>query len=215
MTTQDVWGDLHKHYRSQDWIDKPSLFAAQVVDSFPAKSNILELGTGLGQDCHFFAEYGFTVTATDLEQSILDIDRNKQSSDVRDRITFKQIDLRERFPFEDQSFDVVYAHLALHYFGQAATKQIFAEIERVLKPQGWLAFLVNSTSDPEYKTGTELEPDFFQIDNVSKRYFSVETVAGLTQNFEPEILDNLGETYKDSTKGVHHLIRFLGKKKFS
>jgi SAM-dependent methyltransferase len=215
MASQDVWADLHKHYRMQDWIDKPSLFAAQVIDYFPAKSDILELGAGLGQDSHFFAAYGLNVIATDLEQTLLDIDNRKESADVHDRVQFMQMDMSKPFPCEDNSFDVVYAHLSLHYFDKATTKHIFAEIERVLKPQGWLAFLVNSTSDPEYNTGTLIEPDFFQIDRTAKRYFSVESVAEFVQRFDARILDDKGETYKDSMKGVHHLIRFLGQKKLN
>jgi SAM-dependent methyltransferase len=213
MTSSDVWTDLHKHYRSQDWIDKPSLFAAQVVDFFPPSGQLLELGAGLGQDSHFFAEYGFQVIATDLEPTLIDINKRKQLADVRDRLQFEQMDLRQVFPIADGVFDIVYAHLSLHYFDRKTTEQIFAEISRVLKPQGWLAFLVNSTSDPEYGTGTQIEPDFFQIDGITKRYFNEKTAAAFTQNFDAKYLDSKGETYKDSVKGVHHLIRFVGQKK--
>ncbi|HSD56387.1 MAG TPA: class I SAM-dependent methyltransferase [Candidatus Saccharimonadales bacterium] len=212
MKPKDVWSDLHKHYKTQDWIDKPSLFATQIVEKLP-KGRILELGCGLGQDSQFFAKYGHEIVATDIEQTLLDIDERKEPPDVRERVEFKQMDLREKFPFEDESFDVVYAHLSLHYFHRTATQDIFKEIERVLKPHGVLAFLVNSTSDPEYNTGTLIEPDYFYIDNAMKRYFSVETVEEFTKNFEPEILDAEGETYKDAKKGVHNLIRFVGKKK--
>jgi SAM-dependent methyltransferase len=213
MTTQDVWSDLHKHYKTQDWIDKPSLFATQAIDSFPAKGKILELGCGLGQDSQFFAKYGYEVVATDIEQTLLDIDQRKEPPDVRERVELKQMDLRKKFPFEDESFDIVYAHLSLHYFHKSATREIFQEIERVLKSHGVLALLVNSTSDPEYNTGTQIEQDYFFIDNAMKRYFSVESIEEYIQNFNAEILDNQGETYKDAKKGVHHLIRFVGKKK--
>lgn len=213
MTSQDVWADLHKRYRTQDWIDKPSLFAAQVVDYFPPQADILELGAGLGQDSHFFAEYNFKVIATDLEKTLIEIDERKQSPDVKERVQFLQMDMRQPFPCEDKSFDVVYAHLSLHYFDKATTRKIFDEIHRVLKPQGWLAFLVNSTDDPQYNTGKSIEPDYFFVDDKPKRFFSVESVRELVGDYEIKILDNLGETYKDSAKGVHHLIRFLGQKK--
>lgn len=213
MTSQDVWSDLHKHYQTQDWIDKPSLFATEIIEMLPQQGKILELGCGLGQDSQFFAKYGHEVTATDIEQTLLDIDERKEPPDVRARVSFKQMDLREKFPFQDETFDIVYAHLSLHYFHKTATQDIFSEIERVLKPHGMLAFLVNSTSDPEYKTGTEIEPDYFYIDNAMKRYFTVDSAAEFAKNFDPKILDNKGETYKDAKKGVHHLIRFVGKKK--
>lgn len=213
MTSQDVWSDLHKHYKTQDWIDKPSLFATQIIETFPSKGKVLELGCGLGQDSQFFAKYGHEVVATDIEQTLLDIDERKEPPDVRERVTFMHMDIREKFPFEDESFDVVYAHLSLHYFHHTATQAIIGEIERVLKPHGVLAFLVNSTKDPEYQTGTEVEAHYFYIDSNLKRFFTTESAAEYTKNFEPIILDDQGETYKDAKKGVHNLIRFVGKKK--
>jgi len=212
--TRPVWSDLHKSYQGQDWIDKPSLFAAQAIEFFPSHGKVLELGAGLAQDSHFFAEAGYEVVATDIEQTAIDVDRRKMTADVRERVELKQMDMRDHFPFEDNSFDVVYAHLSLHYFHKHATQDIFSEIARVLKPGGVLAFLVNSKSDPEYNTGTLLEPDFFLIRQVTKRFFSVDTVQEYIEDkFETKLLDDKGETYMDSVKGVHHLIRFIGKRK--
>ncbi len=124
----------------------------------------------------------------------------------------QQVDLKEKLPFEDNSFDIVYAHLSLHYFDQETTFGIINEIERILKPGGLFAFLTNSISDPEYNTGNLLERDFFQIGKVTKRYFSVVSARQLTRGFQVNLLDNLGQTYKDQAKGVYHLIRFIGHK---
>jgi len=35
----------------------------------------------------------------------------------------------------------------------------------------------------------------------------------IDDDFEIILLDNYGETYKDSAKGIHNLIRFVGRKK--
>ncbi|MEK7152399.1 MAG: class I SAM-dependent methyltransferase [Patescibacteria group bacterium] len=210
---QGIWSDLHKSYGNQDWIDKPSLFAEDASNFFPHHGELLELGAGLGQDSRFFAEAGYNVIATDIEPTILKLDQKNIADDFRERIQFQQMDLRQPFPIEDKSFDIVYAHLSLHYFDTETTKRVFAEIERVLKPGGILAFLVNSTDDPEYGTGTLLEPDFYQIEKATKRYFSIDTVNELVEKFDIKLLDNHGETYKDRKKGVHNLIRFIGKKR--
>ena len=63
----NVWKDLHKNYAQQDWIDKPSIFAEQVLPYFPKDGKILELGAGQAQDSCYFAEQGFSVTATAFE----------------------------------------------------------------------------------------------------------------------------------------------------
>jgi SAM-dependent methyltransferase len=208
-----TWGDIHAgKYAASDWIDKPSLFAQTAVAYFPEKGKILELGAGQGQDSRFFAEQGFGVVSTDLEQSALDLSKTKLPAELASKIELQKVDLREELPFASESFDVVYAHLSLHYFDAETTRRLFSDIQRILKTGGVFAFFTNSTSDPEYGSGTQLEPDYFQIDKLAKRYFSVESTRRYTQYFDVSLLDNHGETYKDSAKGVHNLIRFIGTK---
>lgn len=207
----DVWQDIHQNYKQQDWIDKPSIFAEQAIQYFPKTGTLLELGAGQAQDGCFFAKQGYTVTSTDLEDSALELAKQK-ASDKGVELDVQKVDLREELPFESGSFDVVYSHLALHYFDRETTKRLFGEIQRVLKPGGVFAFFVNSVNDPEYKTGEELEPDYFQIDKTAKRYFSETTAREFAQWFDVNLLDELGETYKDAAKGVHNLVRFVGTK---
>ncbi|HEY1064438.1 MAG TPA: class I SAM-dependent methyltransferase [Candidatus Saccharimonadales bacterium] len=201
--TDEYWAKLHDLYSDKDWISKPSLFAETVKDYLPSSGTLLDLGAGLGQDSAYFSELGYDVTATDL-----DIAHLEQLSGGK--FTVEKVDLREPLPYDDESFDVVYAHLSLHYFTQATTEQIFAEIYRILTPDGVLAFFTNSTSDPEYNTGSQIESNYFEIDGTPKRYLDVEAATDFAKAFTPLLVDNDGETYKDSAKGIHNLIRFIG-----
>jgi SAM-dependent methyltransferase len=201
------WIHKHSDYSKQDWITKPSIFAEQIIEYLPSKGHVLELGAGHGQDGIYFAEQGFTVLSTDLEPASL-----KKNSEGISGFSAAQLDLNQPFPFKNESFDAVYAHLALHYFDEQTTKRIFDDIYRVLKPNGILAFLVNSTSDPEYGTGNKLQDGFFETDGTKKRFFTVEDANKFASHFTPLLTDNSGETYKDIAKGVHNLIRFVGKK---
>jgi SAM-dependent methyltransferase len=207
-----VWTNLHGRYQQQDWADKPSLFAETAVEYFPATGKVLELGAGLGQDSRFFAGRGYDVVCSDLEQATLEQTRAKLPSSLSRKIMFQKADLRDELPFEDASFDVVYAHLSLHYFDYETTVRLFGEIQRILKPGGVLAFFTNSVHDPEYDTGTKLEDDFFQIGDFAKRYFSVDSARAFTRYFDINLLDDHGETYKDRAIGVHSLVRFIGTK---
>lgn len=173
---------------------------------------ILELGAGQGQDSRFFARNGYEVVSTDNESSALELCKSKLTEDIVSRITFEKLDTSQPLPYDSLSFDVVYAHLSLHYFDYETTWSIVKEIGRVLKPGGILAFLVNSTNDPEYATGQKLEEDYYQISDNRKRYFNVDSAREFVKYFDINLLDNLGETYKDSDKGIHNLIRFIGKK---
>jgi SAM-dependent methyltransferase len=205
-----IWSDLHKDYKTRDWSNKPSIFAETAITYFPKGAKILDLGAGIGQDSRYFAEQGNNVVSTDLEEASLKENLADVSDEIKQRISIQKIDLREELPFGNETFDVVYAHLSLHYFDYETTVRLQGEVQRVLKPGGVFAFFVNSVHDPEYNTGKMIEADYFQINKTAKRYFSVDTARALTRYFDTNLLDDKGETYKDSAKGVHNLIRFIG-----
>jgi SAM-dependent methyltransferase len=209
----NTWSDIHQStYKESDWIDKPSLFALDAVKYFPSNGTVLELGAGQGQDSRYFAEQGYAVISTDSAGSALELSKQKLPAKLKDKVTFQHVDLFEELPFDNEKFDVVYAHLSLHYFDHEHTTRIFAEIKRILKPGGVFAFFANSINDPEYKTGKQLGDDFFQIGDMTKRYFSITSARNYGQWFDINLLDDLGETYKDTAKGIHNLIRFIGSK---
>ncbi|HEY0908218.1 MAG TPA: class I SAM-dependent methyltransferase [Candidatus Paceibacterota bacterium] len=208
-----AWQSIHAHYSKQDWVNKPSIFAEEAIQHFPKGARILEIGGGLGQDSIFFAQKGFDVTLTDRSVDALVAAKEKIANEAKDfKIKTAVLDASTAFPFKDGEFDVVYAHLSLHYFDTETTHKIFSEIARVLKPKGVLAALFNSVDDPEYGTGEKIEESYFLIQGVRKRFFSVDALTPFTKAFKPAIIDNKGETYKDRAKGISGLIRFIGNK---
>lgn len=207
------WTTLHSRYSKQDWINKPNIFAQEVIKYFPKHSKILELCAGQGQDSRFFAQNGFTVVSTDISDIALEASKAKIEEEYKSRLTIQKLDIQEKFPFADASFDVVYAHLGIHYFNSKTTQKIFAEIHRILKPNRIIAILTNSINDPQYDTGEKLEEDFYFIEDKKKRFFSIESMKSFVKDFQIILLDDKGETYKDSEKGVHNLIRFVGSRR--
>ncbi|HSW81752.1 MAG TPA: class I SAM-dependent methyltransferase [Candidatus Saccharimonas sp.] len=208
-----AWQNLHDRYKGQDWIDKPSLFAETAIKYFPTVGTVLDLGAGLGQDTRYFAEHGYKVVSTDLEETALEQSQSKLTDQLKQKVTLQKVDLREELPFNNATFDVVYVHLSLHYFDYETKVRLIDEIQRVLKPGGTFAFFANSVHDPQYNTGHKIEDDYFQIGDKAKRYFSVNTARAFTKHFDVSLLDDHGETYKDSAIGVHKLIRFIGTKR--
>lgn len=208
------WDKKQEKNAAKDWIDKPSVFAQWAVQFFPKKAKILELGAGHGQDSRFFASKGFTVVSTDFSKAALQYNKNKLPDPLKKNLAVQTLDLINPFPFDDQSFDAVYAHLSIHYFDNQTTDQVFSELHRVLKPAGIVALLVNSTKDLEYGMGQELEDDLFELEpGDTKRFFSVKTMKDRTKQFKTIVLDEQGTTYKDTAKGVFNLIRYVGQKK--
>lgn len=206
---KDYWKKTHEIYSKKDWINNTTIFAQFAVGYFPKQGKLLDLGAGQGQDSRYFAELGYDVTSTDISDSALKLSKeNAEGLDIK----FMEVDITNKLPFEDNSFDIVYSHMALHYFTDKKTREVFQEIFRVLKPQGILASLFNTiedaeTTDPGYAS---IEKDYYKSpEGLLKRYFSVDYLRDVTgELFTPVILDNKGETYKDMIKS---LIRFIGK----
>lgn len=206
---KDFWRKAHEIYSKKDWINNTTIFAQFAVGYFPKQGKLLDLGAGQGQDSRYFAKLGYDVTSTDISDSALKLSKEKTNGlDIK----FMEVDIANELPFGDNSFDIVYSHLALHYFTDEKTREVFQEIFRVLKPQGILASLFNTiedaeTTDPNY---TPIEKDYYKSpEGLLKRYFSVDYLKDATGGlFTPVILDNKGETYKDEIKT---LIRFIGK----
>ena len=200
MDQRKYWDNTHLIYSGKDWITKPTIFASQVVDYFPKSGTILELGAGQGQDSQYFVSLGYQVLATDFSDFAL--------SKIK-KINTQVVDLAQPLPFVPNSFDIVYSHLALHYFNAGRTQQLFDEIFTVLKSKGIFATLTNTIDDQEVKQGTRIEDDFYQIGDIKKHFFSVDSMRKLTAKFKTVLLDNHGETHKDKIKS---LIRFVGQK---
>lgn len=208
----NVWDAQHEQYAQKDWINKPSIFAEWVMQYFPPHGTLLDLGGGQGQDAQYFLEKGYSVSLVDFAENALSKAKERMLLSYSEKLSIKHHDMIEPLPFQKEKFDIVYSHLALHYFTKEKTHEIFREIHRVLKLGGIVALLVNSVADPECKTGEKIEEDFFKINNIAKRYFSIESIQSFLFQFQTLIADANGETYKDREIGVHNLIRFVGKK---
>lgn len=211
MKKSNEWDKLHKHYSKQDWIYKTNIFAEEAIEYFPKDGYLLCLGDGQGQDGRYFASKGYRVISTDISENALEINKQKVSEGNIQNITVEKLDLRDKFPYKNATFDVVYTHLSLHYFTEIVTAQIFSEIRRVLKRGGVLAVIVNSVSDPEFNTGKKVEQELFEIEGMTKRFFSKYSMDFFARDFQVILLDDKGRTYKDEAKGVHNLVRFIGR----
>jgi ubiquinone/menaquinone biosynthesis C-methylase UbiE len=168
------------HAHAEQWLHKHSTkqtaFAEEVNKLVPANSTILELGCGEGNDSIYFAENGHLVTATDFSDVVI---RQNEERGISYNLNYEVLDIRNRFNFEDASFDVVYARLSLHYFPDHTTRTIFKEIARVLKPGGSLHFMCKGTKDPIYGKGDKIEDDMYELNGRVRHFFSEEYAKGL------------------------------------
>ncbi len=159
------------------------------------KTKILELGSGQGRDTIFFAQNGFKVHALDYSEIGLSAIRKKaEEGGFSDHIITKQHDVRDKLPFDDESFDGCYSHML---FCMALTtvelEFLCAEVRRVLKPGGLNVYTVRHTGDAHYGTGIHRGEDMYEVGGFIVHFFSREKVDHLAKGFQILNVDEFEE----------------------
>lgn len=192
------WEELHKKGSVDHELNIATEFAKEVNDYINPNSSILELGCGVGNDSFYFSQQGHKALGTDFSEVAIDQDKKRYNNG---NLTFKVMDISLPIPFIDNEFDVVYARLSLHYFSNEATKAIFKELHRILKPNGYLCFICKSTHDPLYGAGTEIEKDMYEKNGHVRHFFNEEYVKlCLGNNFSiHKIQEDKGELYGNTS----------------
>ena len=122
----------------------PNPFAVKLIQLYNSreKPKLLELGCGDGRDLQLFIENGFDVSAIDIATK--SIEKLKNRFGKKANILCKNI---KNLEFENNSFDIIYAHLTLHYFTNEETDNIFNKIYNLLKINGIFFVKCKSNKD--------------------------------------------------------------------
>ncbi len=171
------WDNIHIKYEStyDGWLDK-------YLKYFNKEDFIVELGCGRAYCSKYLLEKGYSnIVACDFSEEALKI-VNKECKNLKTKL----FDISKRFPFEDNSINVLVADLCLHYFNYETTKYIFDEIYRVLKKGGYLVARVNSVNDKNHllENANELEKHFYYDGKIYKRFFDKDDFEELFKKFE-------------------------------
>jgi ubiquinone/menaquinone biosynthesis C-methylase UbiE len=183
--------DQKKLWQSK-WSDKtlqlpPNNFASGAYKMIESKhKTLLDLGCGTGRDSLYFAHKGLKVTAADWSQSGLDqlkklVEKRKIAN--LDNLDVIQQDI-SKLTFKPNSFDVIYAHLSLHYFDDKTTKEIFNKLYSILKRDGLLFVKCKSTDDMLYGQGHKLEENMYERQNHVRHFFDKDYMTALLAKFQ-------------------------------
>ncbi|MBV8366253.1 MAG: methyltransferase domain-containing protein, partial [Candidatus Eremiobacteraeota bacterium] len=135
-------GSIPEHY---DRYLVPLVFEPQAADLAArvppvAQMSVLELACGTGVLTAKLAgalPADARITATDLNEAMIDIARAKLGAD--ERISWQSVDATT-LPFADRSFDAVVCQFGVMFF--ADRRKALREALRVLRPGGWIIFNV-------------------------------------------------------------------------
>jgi SAM-dependent methyltransferase len=95
---------------------------------------VLDLGSGLGRHAVCFAEHGLKVSAMDISEYGV---RHLQSWAAKENLNIHAcVGDMLSLPYEDKSFDCVFAYHVISHSDTPGVKRIIKEIERVLRPHG-------------------------------------------------------------------------------
>ena len=174
----------------------PARRAAEIFGTSGAKK-ILELGSGQGRDTLFFARRGFQTYALDYsEEGLHAIQKKADTLGLSPSLTTICHDVRQRLPFEDNSFDGCYSHM-LYCMALTTPELEFLsqEVHRVLKPGGLNIYTVRHTADPHYRMGIDRGDDMWEIQGgFIVHFFSKEKVEHLAKGYDIVGVEEFEET---------------------
>jgi SAM-dependent methyltransferase len=171
---------------------------------------ILELGCGTGNDAARLAGEGYLVTAIDLSGEAIGQAKAKFGSTAR----FMVADMTQRLPFPDEGFDAAMSNVAMHMFPDGVTRALFAEVGRLVRPEGLFVFHVNALEDRPLRArclpARELEPAYVAEESgQTMHFFSEAYLRELLEGWQEVQLvpvpiphRTTGELYKQVWRGI-------------
>jgi len=151
----------------------------EILENIHGKA--LDLGCGVGQYTKYLLDKGMDVVSGDISTEAL--------STLKEKIPEAKtivLDMSKPLEFEDESFDLVFANLSIHFFNKETTINLIKEIKRILKKDGYFIGSVNSSKAYEFIKDhvVELEKDFYQSKERQVRLFTKEQFDEFFSDFK-------------------------------
>ena len=193
FNSQEHWNKSHLNHPKDR---QPSNFAKDKEKLFRRHSIICDLGGGDGTDSLYFVGKGHNAYLLDIANLALKRAEEKaRAKGFEKSLVTTPIDLgKDKIPYENNFFDVVYSRLSLHYFYQERMVEIFKDIYRVLKVGGIVYIVIKSPEDKKEMEWLEshdekLEDGIYSENGLIKTRFTKEQYRSMLQeadikNFE-------------------------------
>lgn len=113
------------------------------LEGFPTSGSALDVATGGGHTALWLARRGFTVTAGDLSERMLENTVQLAKEEGFEVRTIQHS--AEALPLPDRSVTVVTCRVAAHHF--SSPEAFVSEVARVLMPGGWFILIDGTVPD--------------------------------------------------------------------
>lgn len=160
----------------------------------------------------YFSELGKKVTATTLDKRGMEYTQNLLER--TENLKFRIEDVTQNMPEKDETYDILYSRLCLHYISDQELEKALKECYRVLKIGGNFVIVVKSLNDwtaktegayYESETGYTYTPSIKRYSKVSRRLHSIQSITNSLNlaGFEIQYVNELMETiYEDYERNV-------------
>lgn len=149
--------------------DMGNRFFYQMIDSSLKDKNVLDIGSGNGNDCNYYQKAGAKVFGIEPSKDFLAVARKKYPE-----CTFIE-GVGEDLPFEDKKFDVVFSNYAIQT--SFDVPKIMREAGRVLKTDGLFIFLTKHPLRQWLEQNVSAKNYFKQSETISRIFDSKITLS--------------------------------------
>lgn len=133
-----------------------------IKDNFKIGSNILEISCGNADDSLYLKELGYNIKCTELDHNYVENAKNLGLDCIKH-------DTMDKFPYDNDEFDLIYSRLGLHYFSESQLDSIFSELSRI----GKSILTTVKVEEDSFKTGKViLSPQ--KWNEIINKYFNIE-----------------------------------------
>ena len=174
-SSADMWNDfINKINTGIIPKDPPEKDIDKLMELNPS-GKVLDISIGDGVNSEYFIENGYDVYGTDISDVAI-----KTISKKYPEQNWIVHDTEHNFPYQDDTFDIVFAKLSLHYFSKEKIYEIMNDIHRILKTDGVFYFMVKISNSGNI--------------NTNKKSYSKEEWEDLISDFN--IIDETAENRK-------------------
>jgi SAM-dependent methyltransferase len=140
------------------------------------KKRVLDAGCGNGRNAVYLAKRGCEVTAVDFaEAALTETQRRANTTGVKSRVSVEKVDLSAVVPYASNSFDFVLdAYTFCHFLDEALASAFWMEMNRVVRPDGYLMSIAFSNDDSYYAQFLSKDEKRIVVDptnGISKRLY--------------------------------------------
>ena len=211
-----AWNDTWQTEEGRVFWLEPDPYVAALLPRFKKEGmrKVLDLGFGLGRHAVLFAKERFEVHGIDSSPSGLDY---AAQWGARENIALElEIGEMTHLPFDGNFFDLVIAWNVIYHGTADYVRQTIGEIERCLKPKGYLLCTLISTRNSKCGLGEEIERGTFVILEDAEKshphhYFDREEVVRYLNCFELLECEDI-EQFGPGSHHWHILARLRSKK---